>query len=126
MLETIPATEPAVFDLEALKARCLNNLNLVDRVLTKFTSQVEIDLTNLEGAVNAGNAPDVAKLAHRIKGMTASVEARSMCATADRCERTAMAAAVDEFPALLTSLREDRNRLFEAIAHSRSEPAMSN
>jgi HPt (histidine-containing phosphotransfer) domain-containing protein len=116
MIENTQNAEAVVFDFEALKARCLNNMNLVDRVLTKFASQVDTDLESLERAISAGNAPDVAKLAHRIKGMTASIEARSMCSDAARCERTALAAAVDDLPALLTTLRQDRNRLLEVIA----------
>jgi HPt (histidine-containing phosphotransfer) domain-containing protein len=107
--------EPNVFDVEALTARCLNNLNLVDRVLTKFTGQVDADLADLEQAIAVGNAPEVAKLAHRIKGMTASIEARAMCNSAARCERTALAAATDELPAILNALRNDRTELFAAI-----------
>jgi HPt (histidine-containing phosphotransfer) domain-containing protein len=109
----VPA--PNIFDFNALAARCLNNLNLVDRVLTKFTSQVDLDLADLEQAITAGNAPEVAKLAHRIKGMTASIEARAMCNSAARCERTALAAATDELPAILAALRSDRLELFAAI-----------
>lgn len=125
MSETNPSGEPVVFDLEALKARCLNNLNLVDRVLTKFAVQVDADLVELERAVNAGNASDAAKMAHRIKGMTASIEARSMSEGAARCERTALAAATDELPGLLTRLRHDRDRLLETIAQTRC-PSGSN
>jgi HPt (histidine-containing phosphotransfer) domain-containing protein len=109
------STAPNIFDVNALTARCLNNLNLVDRVLTKFASQVDTDLADLEQAIVAGNAPDVAKLAHRIKGMTASIEARAMCNSAARCERTALAAATDELPAILEALRSDRTELFAAI-----------
>jgi HPt (histidine-containing phosphotransfer) domain-containing protein len=116
MTENAQSTEAATFDLEALKARCLNNMSLVERVLTKFAGQVDADLAALEEAVAAGNAPDVAKLSHRIKGMTASIEARSMCENAARCERTALAAAVDELPNLLNELRQDRDRLFAAIS----------
>jgi HPt (histidine-containing phosphotransfer) domain-containing protein len=106
---------PNIFDVNALTARCLNNLNLVDRVLTKFTGQVDADLADLEQAIAAGNAPEVAKLAHRIKGMTASIEARAMCNSAGRCERTALAAATDELPEILAALRSDRTELFAAI-----------
>jgi HPt (histidine-containing phosphotransfer) domain-containing protein len=123
MIENAQDADVATFDYEALKARCLNNMNLVDRVLTKFTGQVDSDLAALEEAIVAGNAPDVAKLSHRIKGMTASIEARSMCEKAARCERTALAAAVDELPRLLGDLRADRDRLFEAIAQRNATSA---
>jgi HPt (histidine-containing phosphotransfer) domain-containing protein len=116
MTDNAQNTDAATFDFEALKARCLNNMNLVERVLTKFEGQLDADLAALEEAIGAGNAPDVAKLSHRIKGMTASIEARSMCEKAARCERTALAAAVDELPGLLTELRQGRDRLFEAIS----------
>ncbi|MCC7083607.1 MAG: Hpt domain-containing protein [Pirellulales bacterium] len=113
--------EPAVFDLEALMDRCLHNRNLVDRVLTKFTNQVDADLAELEQTMTAGSAPDVARLAHRIKGMTASIEARAMCASASCCERAAMAAATEEFPARLACLRTERKRLFVAIENTQQE-----
>jgi HPt (histidine-containing phosphotransfer) domain-containing protein len=119
MSEIKTSGETEVFDLEALKARCLNNLNLVDRVLIKFAVQVDADLVELEQAVHAGNASDAANMAHRIKGMTASIEARSMSQGADCCERTALAAATDQLPALLNRLREDRDRLLQTIAQSR-------
>ena len=38
-----------VLDLEDLKARCLGNLDLVERVLDKFTGQLGRDLDDLEG-----------------------------------------------------------------------------
>ena len=39
--------EDTVLDLEDLKARCLGNMDLVERVLSKFTSQLDQDLDEL-------------------------------------------------------------------------------
>ena len=58
-----------VIDLDALKARCLGNLELVDRVLAKFTGQVDADLDELDQAIHDRNPAKAAQLAHRIKGM---------------------------------------------------------
>lgn len=123
MSESNLSDKPVVFDLEALKTRCLNNLDLVDRVLTKFAIQVSADLGELECAVAAGNTSGAAKMAHRIKGMTASIEARAMSEAAACCERMALAAATEQLPEILDRLHRDRDELLICINQTRSTSA---
>ena len=51
-----------VIDLAALKARCLGNLDLVDRILAKFTGQVDADLDELDRAIHERNPTKAAQL----------------------------------------------------------------
>jgi HPt (histidine-containing phosphotransfer) domain-containing protein len=104
-----------VLDLEDLKARCLGNLALVERVLTKFADQLDRDLDDLEVAVQAGNAPAAAELAHRIKGIAASVSARSLFDDASTAEQRALDNELGLLPEQLHRLRNDRSQLVESL-----------
>ena len=105
------APDKAVLDLDELKARCLGNMDLVERVLSKLNDQVDKDLEELERAAAAGNAEDVAQFAHRIKGVAASVSARSLFESAAAVEEQALANSLSEIPTHLHRLRDDRSRL---------------
>ena len=104
-----------VIDLDALKARCLGNLELVDRVLAKFTGQVDADLDELDQAIHDRNPAKAAQLAHRIKGSAGSVEARQLYADASRAEQRALENCLAELPGELERLRSDRSTLLETL-----------
>jgi HPt (histidine-containing phosphotransfer) domain-containing protein len=110
--------QDTVLDLEDLKARCLGNMDLVERVLTKFAGQLDQDLDELEQAVGAGDATRAAHFAHRIKGIAASVAARSLFDDASVAEERALANGLAEMPEELVRLRSDRSRLAETLAKS--------
>jgi len=118
MNESTCENQDAVLDLEDLKARCLGNMDLVERVLLKFTGQLDQDLDELEQAVGAGDAVRAAHLAHRIKGIAASVAARSLFDDAAIAEERALANGMAELPKDLNRLRSDRSRLAESLARS--------
>ncbi len=107
-----------VFDLEDLKARCLGNMDLVERVLSKFAGQLDRDLEDLEGAVQAGDASLAAQLAHRIKGIAASVAARSLFDNAAVTEERALENELTKLPEQLHRLQNDRSKLVESLAHT--------
>jgi HPt (histidine-containing phosphotransfer) domain-containing protein len=106
-----------IFDLEALKSRCLGNLELVERVLKSFATQLDADLEKLERALGANDLAAFASVAHRIKGMSANVEARSLCEHASRAEQRALENGPAELPADLARMRGDRDRLADSFAH---------
>lgn len=107
--------EQLPIDLEALQARCLGNLDLVDRVLAKFTTQVDADLDDLEQAIKAGNAEQAAQLAHRIKGIAGSVEARDLYADAALAEEVALEKRLTDLPDFLRRMRGDRTEVTSCI-----------
>jgi HPt (histidine-containing phosphotransfer) domain-containing protein len=104
-----------VIDLVALKARCLGNLDLVDRVLAKFTGQVDADLDELDRAIHERNPAKAAQLAHRIKGIAGSVEARQLYVDASRAEQRALENCLAELPGDLERMRCDRSALHETL-----------
>lgn len=106
--------QPAI-DLEGLKARCLGNLNLVERVLAKFATQLDADLAALEQAVQEGDVDSAALVAHRIKGMSANVEARDLFHSAMAIEKLAKEACVEAMPEQLARLHSDRERIAESL-----------
>ncbi len=104
-----------VLDLDSLKMRCLGNIDLVERVLSKFTGQLDQDLEALEEAIRTCNAEQAAHLAHRIKGIAASVSAQSLFNNAATTEQRALDRNVSELPDQLDLLRRDRSRLAEYV-----------
>jgi HPt (histidine-containing phosphotransfer) domain-containing protein len=105
----------SAIDLEALKVRCLGNLALVERVLCKFTGQLDADLDALEQAIVSNNAEQAAQLAHRIKGTAGSVSAKPLYEHASRAEQRALEAELDGLPNDLEQMRNDRERLVQTI-----------
>lgn len=108
-------TTTEVLDLESLKMRCLGNIDLVERVLSKFTGQLDQDLDALEDAIRTSNAEQAAHVAHRIKGIAASVSAHSLFTNAANAEQRALDQNVAELPDQLNLLRRDRSRLAEYV-----------
>jgi len=115
LMEESTRREPLPIDLEALQARCLGNLDLVDRVLAKFTTQVDADLDDLERAIEAGNAEQAAHLAHRIKGIAGSVEARDLYADAALSEEVALEKRLGDLADFLKRMRGDRSEVSSCI-----------
>jgi HPt (histidine-containing phosphotransfer) domain-containing protein len=105
-----------VFDLDALKSRCLGNLALVERVLASFATQLDADLGRLEMALAASDAAAFASVAHRIKGMSANVSARRLWEDASLAEERAVAQGVTDLPRHLEQMRVDRDDLAAAFA----------
>lgn len=112
---TQAVAEVPVVDLEALKRRCLGNLDLVTRVLKKFSTQLDSDLAELARALTGSDAQAFAMVAHRIKGMSANVEARDLYQQAATAEQCALDQAVSELPSCLERMRQERGRIAESL-----------
>jgi HPt (histidine-containing phosphotransfer) domain-containing protein len=107
--------DQSVLDFEALKARCLGNLSLVERILSKFTGQLDVDLGQLQRAIETGDAVQAAELTHRIKGTAGSVAARNLYEDASRAEQRARDSQFADLAADLKRMRNDRSELVETI-----------
>jgi HPt (histidine-containing phosphotransfer) domain-containing protein len=116
MNEHAVETDREVLDFESLKARCLGNLDLVERVLNKFTSQLDADLERLEQALLAHDTSAFASVAHRIKGMSANVEARCLHSRAVVAEECARHNHEEGLMDHLERMRDERSRLAESFA----------
>jgi HPt (histidine-containing phosphotransfer) domain-containing protein len=115
MNEATAIADDVVVDLEALKKRCLGNLDLVERVLRKFNTQLDCDLTELERAVESHDTQSFAMVAHRIKGMSANVEARDLYRDAALAEQYALECCVEELPHHLQRIKAERVRIAESL-----------
>jgi HPt (histidine-containing phosphotransfer) domain-containing protein len=114
-MTAIAAEEACVVDLEALKSRCLGNLNLVGRVLSKFSVQLDADLAELARSLLDNDAPAFALVAHRIKGMSANVEARELSQYAAAAEQCALRHNVEQLPSFLSQLQQERARINQSL-----------
>jgi HPt (histidine-containing phosphotransfer) domain-containing protein len=115
MDQSVQQPDQATLDLEALKARCMGNLALVERVLAKFTGQLDNDLDAFERAIETDNAEQAAQLAHRIKGTAGSVAAVHLYLNASLAEQRAQDRQVAELSSDLARMRNDRLELAETI-----------
>jgi HPt (histidine-containing phosphotransfer) domain-containing protein len=115
MADTTAAPPVPVIDLDALKARCLGNLALVQRVLEKFTRQLDADLSEIERALSACDLPTIALVAHRIKGMSANVEARELFQSALVAEQCAQASDLAELPQRVAKLKSDQLNVLNSL-----------
>jgi HPt (histidine-containing phosphotransfer) domain-containing protein len=112
---TLKEAEACVVDLEALKRRCLGNTDLVARVLKKFAIQLDNDLAELAKALSGSDAESFALVAHRIKGMSANIEARDLSRHAAAAEQCALDREVSELPFCLERMRQERTRIAKSL-----------
>src|SRR5262245_29101998 len=61
-------SRPAAVDLMALLARCLGNIDLIVRVLTRFKNTGRDDLNHLGLAIERSDLGAVVEISHRLKG----------------------------------------------------------
>jgi HPt (histidine-containing phosphotransfer) domain-containing protein len=86
--EMIQETDGPI-DFGSLQARCLGNVQLVERVLKKFTVELEASLVALEKAVEGRDSHTFGAVAHRLKGMSANVAAWPLHECARQAEELA-------------------------------------
>lgn len=103
----------AVFDRQELIARCLGNLEFAERILSRFQTRFEEDLSELERAVSDRNAEQIASLAHRLKGSSANAAAHSLRERAGEIEGLARRQTLQEIPSRLEGLRSEWSRFTE-------------
>lgn len=91
---------------DALLARCVGREDLVQRVVASFVEQMTTDIPELTDNVNSGNCEATRKLAHRIKGSSANVDAESIRTTAAEVESLAGEDRLDEAKASIVLLEK--------------------
>ena len=86
---TEDATDGLPLDLDGLLARCGGSKLLAMKLLDKFCTRTPDELVELEETLTAGDAAELASLAHRLKGASATLSAESLRAEAADLERLA-------------------------------------
>jgi HPt (histidine-containing phosphotransfer) domain-containing protein len=111
----IAAEATQVIDLESLGARCLGNVQLVERVLKKFSVELEVNLAALEAALEARDTQTFGAVAHRLKGMSANVAAWPLHECAKEAEALAVSEDLDALEEQLKRFQEVRLELSRAL-----------
>lgn len=109
---------PAV-DLMALLARCLGNIDLIVRVLTRFKNTGSADIDHLGQAIENSDLDSVVDISHRLKGAASNVSAAGLQRIATEMEQLARSRKHKELPEAMTQLRREWNdfeRYAEAFA----------
>ncbi len=65
-----------MLNLDELRNRCMGNIDLVNRVLKKFQTRFPEELAEMKQALECGDSERIARVAHRVKGTSASVSAK--------------------------------------------------
>jgi HPt (histidine-containing phosphotransfer) domain-containing protein len=84
-------------------------------LLTTWETETAARLAALEAAVPAGDADEVARAAHAVKGGSASLGAVRLAAACDRLEAAGRAGDVAALPALLDGVRAEVERARSAL-----------
>lgn len=113
MREMKSGLPPEVLDVEGLLHRCMDNIDLVQRVLEKFHQRVPEELEELERAFELGNADQLARTAHRLRGSSATVSAFGLVAAATEIEDASRGGRMADIPAGITRLHDEWKKLRE-------------
>jgi len=106
----------AVLNYEELLARCMGNVDFVERVLDKFQCSFGQDLDNLEAALDSEDAEIVTTVAHRLKGASASVAAPGLRDGATEVEDLGRADRLAEARLHAGQLRDEWSRFLDHVA----------
>ena len=105
-------------NFEELVGRCMGNTEIAERLVVKFCTKVDADLARLSAAVGAGDADQVGRLAHGLKGAAANVSCERIRAAVEQIETLARSGQAEQAGTLLPALDEAHRKLIadEAVA----------
>jgi len=93
--------------------RCMGNIDLVQRVLEKFQQQIPADVADLEKALELGDAERLARIAHRVKGSSATMSAEGLAQAAAEIENASREGRMTDVPVCIERLRDEWRKLVE-------------
>ncbi len=111
-----PESIQGIINVDDLLARCLGNVDIAERILTKFQDRIGLDLEELERGVNQQNAGAIAQVAHRIKGASANVSAPLLYELASEIEQLGRAERISEIPPGIEQLRNEWVRFVHGVS----------
>ena len=91
----------------------MGNIDLAQRVLEKFQQRFPEELADLESALELGDAERLARIAHRVRGSSATVSAERLAQAAAKIEDASRAGRVTDVPVGMERLRDEWKRLIE-------------
>jgi HPt (histidine-containing phosphotransfer) domain-containing protein len=102
-----------VLDVQSLMNRCMGNIDLVRRVLGKFQQRLPAELAELEGAWKLDDLEQVARVAHRVRGSSATVSAEGLARAASAIEEAGRGGRAAKIPEYIEQFRHECQRLAE-------------
>jgi HPt (histidine-containing phosphotransfer) domain-containing protein len=96
-----------VLDLEGLRNRCMGNLDLVQRVLKMFCQRIPEEMGTMEKALELKDTEQIARVAHRVKGSSASVSADGVARAAAEIEEVSRAGRMTDISASIGRLHDE-------------------
>jgi signal transduction histidine kinase/AmiR/NasT family two-component response regulator/HPt (histidine-containing phosphotransfer) domain-containing protein len=109
----LASSGPSAVDQERLLDRCLGDWTLLSRLAEKFESRSQKTWDQLHAGIVAGDAPEVARLAHAMKGAAANLSANRVAQLAEQIESLGQVADLGSAERVLSQLKQEL-----AICHS--------
>ena len=88
----------------------MGNLDLVRRVLDKFQSRFPEEMLEIHNALDAGDTELVSRVAHRVKGTSASVSAKGLAQAAAELEELTRSKSGTNFTVCVNRLNKEWER----------------
>lgn len=88
----------------------MGNLELVHRVLSKFQVRFPEEMAEIQKALETGDVEHVARVAHRVKGTSASVSANGLTQAAAELEELTRSGSGNNFTVCLNRLDTEWNK----------------
>lgn len=99
--------DKSVFDMDALMRSTCDDKELAGQVIGVFLSDIPEQLDNLRDALTAGDAATAERVAHSIKGASATVGGERLRAIAFDCEMLGKKGDLDVLRGMMEQLREE-------------------
>ena len=115
---TEPTAETASHDtihVESLLDRCYGDANFCSLMLRKFSHRAGNQLAALDRAARNGNALELAREAHTLKGLAGNLSATPLQISADRLEQVARQSELKDAGSLLDQVRDQVARCVAEI-----------
>ena len=121
--DALKSAASEVFDREELRARCLGNIDFVQRVLDKFQQRIPAELAELDRVLALSDGEQLARVAHRMKGTSANVSAAALAHAAAEIEDLGRAGRMADVPEAIERLARRVGEVSElrlnAVCHDR-------
>jgi HPt (histidine-containing phosphotransfer) domain-containing protein len=120
MIVTDRLQSAAPVELEELLARCVGNMDFVERVLGRFITCFGDDIHRLERCFRSQELEELARIAHAMKGAAANIAAHRLEDLIAEIEAIARVGQLDDFSSRLAQLRDEWSRVAESASAIRA------
>jgi signal transduction histidine kinase/CheY-like chemotaxis protein len=109
------------FTVSALRERCTGNATLALSILDKFEAQLNEASARIENSLREGNATEVARVAHSLKGTAGVLSAEALRAGLAELEQFGRKQELERAQTCFANLRQEIERCADYASQARSE-----